>query len=213
MSNDSWNEEEGVLSLVEFKPQMPVTLSVGISVAKDPVKREELKRIFLSVLRSTASVQDAAKICQIPLSLGYVWRTEDPEFAYKWDQIVKSEMIPHLESEAVRRAMNGSDLLLMFMLKALDRDKYDDKVAEKRVAQPTITIQMLDVDKALLGKAESHGVNGSSVVPAVKYLDGVILEGEKADGEAKSITDLRKDPHEIGSSNEPTPRTEGTSKE
>lgn len=205
--HDTWNDEEGILSLVEFRPQMPVTVSIGITVAKDPVKREELKRVFLSVLRSTASVQDACKICQIPQSLGYVWRTEDPEFAYKWDQIFKSEMIPHLEAEAVRRAMHGSDLLLMFMLKALDRNKYDDKVAEKIVSQPSITIQMLDVDKSLLVAANSHGV-----VPSVKYLDGVILEGQE-NAKEKNITDNGTIRDEVGNKHELITGSEGASEE
>lgn len=200
-----WNEEEGILSLQEFKPLMPISVSNGIQVAKDPVKREELKRIFLSVLRSTAEVVSAAKVCQIPKSLAYIWRAEDPEFAFRWDKIFQSELLPHLEAEAVRRAMNGSDLLLMFMMKALDRNKYDDKVAEKTVSQPSITIQMIDVDAKLL----AHSVN-TTTIPAVKYIDGDILDGEKT---IASVIEGSREVVTIDSGNEPATGTEGTSKE
>ena len=205
-----WNEDEGILSLQEFKPQMPATVSIGLTVAKDPVKREELKKIFISVLRSTASVVDACKICQVPKSLAYVWRTEDPEFAYRWDQIFKNEMLPHLEAEAIRRAMNGSDLMLIFMMKALDRDKYDDKVAEKNVTTPSIRIEMFDVDKSAIAISSNAGNN--ETIPGVKYLDAPI-DGDIIDGQkAFPTTTENKQASEVVITDAPIAGTEGVGK-
>jgi hypothetical protein len=175
-TEDNWNEEEGILTLEEFKPVVPVSVSLGIEVAKDPVKREKLKAVFIDVFRSTGNVVDAAKICQIPKSLAYTWRKQDPEFAYRWDQVTKTDVLPHLEAEAIRRALNGSDLMLIFMLKALDREKYDDKAAEKRQNVPSITIKMVDVDNVAIAVA-----NGSDkTVPAVNYVTGEVINGQKA---------------------------------
>lgn len=170
---ENWNEEEGILSLQEFRPQVPVEVSLGIKASRDPDTRRELKKVFLDVLRSTGSILEASRICKIPKSLAFAWRHQDPEFAYRWDQISKTELLPHLEAEAIRRALNGSDLLLMFMMKALDREKYDDKAAEKHVNRPQIMIQIRDVDKSLVAIA------GSSAVPGIEYETGKLLDGKK----------------------------------
>ncbi len=172
-ATEDWNEEEGILALEQFKPQVPVEVSLGIKSARDPVARRKLKEVFLDVLRSTGSILDAARICKIPKSLAFGWRHQDPEFAFRWDQITKAEMLPHLEAEAIRRALNGSDLLLMFMMKALDREKYDDKAAEKYVNKPNITIQIRDVDRTLIAVA------GQGYVPPVNYESGKLLDGKK----------------------------------
>lgn len=175
---EDWNEEEGILCLQQFKPTIPVEVSLGIKASRDPTARRELKKVFLDILRSTGSILDAARICKIPKSLAFSWRHQDPEFAYRWDQITKAELLPHLEAEAIRRALNGSDLLLMFMMKALDRDKYDDKVAEKTVNRPNITIQIRDVDKSMVAIA------GSGYIPGADYGSGRLLDGKKNESAA-----------------------------
>jgi hypothetical protein len=179
MSNDSekdtidssFNESEAALILQEFRPTIPQTVTNGIQLSKDPVKRQEIKRDFLTILRSTANVLHAAKACKIPTAIAYIWRAEDPEFAFKWDKIIEAEMLPHLEAEAIRRAINGSDTLMMFMLKALNRSKYDDKLAEKAAERPSITIQMLDVDKTIITAA-----NDQLSLPATNYIDGQVID-------------------------------------
>ena len=191
-ATEDWNEEEGILSLEQFKPQVPVEVSLGIKSARDPLARRKLKEIFLDVLRSTGSILDAARICKIPKSLAFGWRHQDPEFAFRWDQITKAEMLPHLEAEAIRRALNGSDLLLMFMMKALDREKYDDKAAEKYVNKPNITIQIRDVDRTLIA------VSGQGYIPPVNYEDGKLLNGKK-----DSTSAIEAEFTQSGSSNGP----------
>ena len=57
----------------------------------------------------------AATAAGVGRSTAYLWRQEDPEFAAKWDEAV-AEGIDRLESEAYRRAVAGSDKLLIFLL-------------------------------------------------------------------------------------------------
>lgn len=175
-AKEEWNEEQGILSLVEFQPQKPKAATVGIELARNPEKKARLKNIFIDVLRSTGLVTEAASICQIPKSLAYSWRFEDVEFASRWDSAFKSNIQPHLEAEAVRRAMAGSDLLMMFLLKSLDRDRYDDKVAEKVVSRPSISIQIRDVDKSIVAIAESN-----QAVPAIDYETRKQLNGKNSE--------------------------------
>ena len=48
-------------------------------------------------------------------STAYLWRREDPAFSAKWDDAV-ADGVDLLEDEARRRALAGSDKLLMFIL-------------------------------------------------------------------------------------------------
>lgn len=201
-NTEDWNEVEGILTLERFRPVIPVEVSIGIKASRDPIERQKLKKIFLDVLRSTASVVDAANICKIPKSLAFAWRSNDPEFGYLWDQIIKTETLPKLEAEAIRRALNGSDLMLIFMLKALDREKYDDKVAEKNtVHKPNIMIQIRDVDKSLIAIASSNSV------PGIDYETGKQLDGKK-----DITTPVDAEYTESGPSNGPVTSTEGVGK-
>jgi len=56
----------------------------------------------------------------------YGWRKEDPVFAGAWDDAIEAGT-DKLEDEARRRALNGSDPLLMFMLKARRPAKYRER--------------------------------------------------------------------------------------
>lgn len=205
---NEWNEEEGILTLQEFKPQLPASVSIGLVAARDPEKKRTLKKVFLEALQATGLVTEASKICQIPKSLAFQWRAEDPEFSFRWDKLIKGELLPHLEAEAFRRAMNGSDLLLMFMMKAYDRERFDDKAAEKVVARPSIMIQIRDVDKTLVAISDT-----SKTVPAIDYKSGKLLDAKK-----DSVTDIIDAEHsvevgEVRSTNGPITGSTGASKE
>ena len=70
---------------------------------------------MLEALELGMSPTSAAKAAGVGRSTAYLWRQEDPEFAAKWDEAVAMG-IDRLESEARRRALKGSDKLLMFLL-------------------------------------------------------------------------------------------------
>lgn len=80
---------------------------------------------FLDALAASGSVTRAAKRARISRMTAYNERARDPEFATAWD-IAKDRGIDALEDEAIDRAFDGSDILLMFRLKA-ERPKYRDK--------------------------------------------------------------------------------------
>lgn len=207
-ATQDWNEEEGILTLQEFRPEVPASVSIGLVAARDPEKKRTLKKVFLEALQSTGLVTEASKICQIPKSLAFQWRMEDPEFQTRWDMTVKGQILPHLEAEAIRRAMNGSDLLLMFMLKAIDRERFDDKAAEKVVARPSIVVQIRDVDRTLIAISDT-----SKVVPAIEYKSGKLLDAKENSSADIVDAEYVKSDGEAASRNGPITSTEKTGKE
>lgn len=78
---------------------------------------------FLETLRESGVVTHSAQVAGVGHRTVYKHREIDPEFAKQWDEAV-AEAIERLELEAVRRARDYSDLLLIFLLKANKPDKY-----------------------------------------------------------------------------------------
>src|SRR4051812_36233108 len=71
---------------------------------------------FLDALASGFSVSAAASAAGMGRQTAYDLRKRDPEFAVAWEDAIESET-DLLEDEARRRALEGSDLLLIFQLK------------------------------------------------------------------------------------------------
>lgn len=88
----------------------------------------ELKLEFLTHLRETGMVDEAARLSDVTEGSVYRWRSKDQNFAEQWDSIIHNHVLPKLEQTAIRRAIDGSDLMLIFLMKAYDRDRYDDKI-------------------------------------------------------------------------------------
>lgn len=91
--------------------------------------REEMKRAFLEAYAATALVRAASEAVGIPQGTLYGWRASDPMFAEAWDKVTHTLILPQLEQAAIERAMDKSDLLLMFLMKAYSRKMYDDRQA------------------------------------------------------------------------------------
>ncbi|NBB81653.1 MAG: terminase [Verrucomicrobia bacterium] len=87
-----------------------------------PKKREA----FLSCLENGDSVQNAANVAGVARGTVYRWRKEDEEFAAAWDMALDSG-IDRLEDEAYKRALSGSDTLLIFLLKSKRPSIYSEK--------------------------------------------------------------------------------------
>jgi len=114
--------------------------------------QQSKKRIFLSCLRITGNVRTAATAAKIGRTTHYDWLKSDPDYVLAVKDAL-DEAIDDLEAEAVRRAKDGveelvlyqgkpvmvddgnggqqplirkrySDLLLIFMLKAARPQKY-----------------------------------------------------------------------------------------
>lgn len=89
---------------------------------------------FLSLLSDYGNVTVAAQGAGISRLTAYRHRHADPLFAQQWEAALDLGT-DGLEDEARRRAVSGSDTLLIFMLKALRPEKY-----RERVEQRTVTI-------------------------------------------------------------------------
>lgn len=84
------------------------------------------RRAFLASLAKWGNVMHACRAAKCDRGLVYHTRAKDPEFAAKWDAAVV-EAGEALELEATRRAMKGSDTLIIFRLKALYPEKYRER--------------------------------------------------------------------------------------
>jgi hypothetical protein len=85
----------------------------------------EKRAIFLGILADGSSSTHAAQAIGISRQSMYVRRRNDPAFATDWDDAVEAGT-DCLEDEAVKRAKNSSDTLLIFMLKARRPQKFRD---------------------------------------------------------------------------------------
>lgn len=109
------------------------------------------KTDFLDLLQETGSVKDACLSLGIKEKSAYVAKRRDKEFSAEWDLLIQQGSMDKLEAEAVRRALAGSDQLLIFLLKAGNRKRYDDAVARLASESKDVSIRIQDV----LGKIKT----------------------------------------------------------
>lgn len=88
-------------------------------------KRDE----FLSIVADGHSITYAARLVGMSRSRVYAIREVDAEFAEALEQAVQ-EGSEALEDVALSRAIEGSDTLLMFLLKGRMPEKYKDRVQQ-----------------------------------------------------------------------------------
>jgi hypothetical protein len=81
---------------------------------------------FLRLLGEGLTVRKAAAASRTNYVTLYRRRKEDPAFAKRWEDAQRIS-IPRLETEAFRRAMLGSDKLLMFILERRAQHLYGAK--------------------------------------------------------------------------------------
>lgn len=91
-----------------------------------PTTKKEWQIKFLDSLRMHGIVTRAAMDAGIHRDTAYHYRVIEPWFAEEWEQALERG-IDMLEDVARQRAYDGSDTLLIFMLKA-NRPKYRDTV-------------------------------------------------------------------------------------
>ena len=104
------------------------------------VRTPEKRKRFFDGFRKAGTVTGACKAAGISRSIAYEWRDKDPAFAEEW-QTVEDESTDALEKEAYRRAKNGSDTLLIFLLKGRKPETYRDRYEVK--GDHTATVEVL----------------------------------------------------------------------
>lgn len=87
---------------------------------------EEREEEFLRLIGSGIPIRAASANVAISYSSLYRKRQNDPAFAKRWEEACRVN-VPRLEAEGLRRAMAGSDKLLMFMLERLAPEKFGRK--------------------------------------------------------------------------------------
>lgn len=91
------------------------------------VWNDEKESRFLASLRDGNSVSTACKAAGFARQTPYNRRKIDEAFGKRWDEAVEAGT-DGLEDVAIKRAKDGSDTLLIFMLKARRREVYADLV-------------------------------------------------------------------------------------
>ena len=109
--------------------QSPPNAAKAVRVRRDAERREQV----LAALREGAECSEAAKAAGTTRQTVYRWRQADEAFAVAYADAVE-QGTEVLESVARKRAVGGSDTLLIFLLKARRPEKYRDTV---RVDQTT----------------------------------------------------------------------------
>jgi hypothetical protein len=89
---------------------------------------EQAKDRFIEEVSSGASIKEACAAAGFGRSTAYDLRQRDERFALRWHDALE-EGTEALEEEARRRAMEGSDHLMMFLLKARRPEIYRDRVS------------------------------------------------------------------------------------
>lgn len=88
-------------------------------------KKSDWKRHFLAAYAQAGMVTEACKVAGVGRSTAYRERQADEDFALAWAD-VEERSTEELEAEATRRAKDGSDVLLIFMLKSRRPEIYRD---------------------------------------------------------------------------------------
>jgi hypothetical protein len=95
-------------------------------MANRTIRTAPTRARFLETLGTSGNVSDTCRTLDLHRASIYDWRRDDAEFAAAWDEAVALGA-EGLEDEARNRAINGSDILLIFMLKALKPEKYRER--------------------------------------------------------------------------------------
>ena len=95
----------------------------GTNGTRKKRRPREWKRKFLEILASSCNVALACAGAHIGRTTAYRHRQAFPDFAEAWDDAI-DEGVDRLAEEARKRALAGSDVLLMFLLKAHRPEMY-----------------------------------------------------------------------------------------
>jgi hypothetical protein len=92
-----------------------------------PAHFAQEKKKVLELLAISACVSEATHGAGVGRRTYYEWRKADAEFAIQSEKAIEASTAG-LEAECRRRAMKGSDLLLIFLLKARKPDVYRENI-------------------------------------------------------------------------------------
>src|SRR5262249_4189353 len=112
-------------------------------------ERAKEKERFLMLLAEGEPVSRAASAVGVARNTLYGWRKSDAEFSRAWDEAWE-QGADLLEAVALERALNGSDLLLIFLLKGRRPHRYRDNVRHE--VDHRVTVSVEDAREQLLAR-------------------------------------------------------------
>jgi hypothetical protein len=89
--------------------------------------RRPWRPTFLELIRQTGNVYLSARGAGVSRSTPYALAARNPAFAAEWAR-AEADAADALEAEARRRALEGSDPLLMFLLRGLKPERYRERI-------------------------------------------------------------------------------------
>jgi hypothetical protein len=95
---------------------------------------EKGERLFAKLAKGY-SVTAACQAERIGRTAYYKWRKDDPDFAVRADEAIEAgtDLLEDVARKRATAATNGSDTLLMFLLKGRRPDKYRDRQETRHV--------------------------------------------------------------------------------
>lgn len=91
---------------------------------------DQAREKFLTILRATCNVAEAARTCGISRRCAYDHRAADPDFAAAWDE-AEQEAADALEREAWRRGVEGTDKPVVYQgVITATYKEYSDRMLE-----------------------------------------------------------------------------------
>jgi AcrR family transcriptional regulator len=132
-------------------------------------KSDANKKLFLEKYRECGTRLVACRAVNISRKSVYDWEKNDPEFAAAMREAEK-EVVEILENTALQRATSGgSDQLLMFLLKALDGNKYSERIRHEFTSKTleSVVTEVLDAIRKNVPDFCPHCRTALDIAPAV----------------------------------------------
>jgi len=112
-------------------------------------RTDKKRAAFLKCLANGDSVQNAANVIGVSRGTVYRWKDEDKAFAAAWEEALDAG-IERLEDAAYKRALDGSDTLMIFLLKAKRPTVYADRQRLEHTGAGGGPVQVLAASDAVL---------------------------------------------------------------
>ncbi len=133
---------------------------VEVAATYNEQQRDELKKELLAKILEAGYISDACRLVGIDRATYYRWRDSDEDFAAAIDameQQAKEARRVRLVKEVERRALAGSDILLMFATKAHD-ESYRDRQTVDLNTTGEITVKFVPAEAAAGGANAPGGM-------------------------------------------------------
>jgi hypothetical protein len=104
------------------------------------IRTPKNRQKFLEHLSTGASVRASARAAGFGRRTAFEWKAADPVFAAEWEEAYETGT-ECLEEVARVRAMEKSDSLLMFLLKARRPHVYRERVAHEGSSPVVVTVR------------------------------------------------------------------------